>query len=81
MDYRTTNRSYSDYLKSKGSVNLESNINCNYNKAYNKALKLSLGNTTEKKQSVTLLNELYKIKKDPEVLILLQNLVASNPEC
>lgn len=81
MTERTTTWSYSDYLKSKQSINKVENKNYDYNKAYNKALSLSNGSAIEKTEAVKLLKSLVAIRKDPDVLTLLQTLRMSNPDC
>ena len=70
-DLRNSVGSYTEYLKKKGMTNSLNNSNYNYTYCYNKAVKLiSNGSISE---GVVLLRELYEIKKDPDVLRLIND--------
>lgn len=70
---------YISYLKSKASVNNKKNKNYNYNKSYNRALQFLKDNQIQK--AIFILRDLYKIRKDPDVLRQLQLLRLDNPAC
>lgn len=80
MSFTTKNTffDYNDYLSKKSSVNSIDGKNYSYISCYNKAIDIKDINPTE---AVNILIKLYEIKKDPDVLRLLQTLKSSNPNC
>ena len=69
-DLRKSIGSYSEYLKKKSMINSSNNQYYDYTYCFNKAVKLiNDGNISE---GVTILEELYAVKKEPDVLRLLQ---------
>ena len=69
-DLRNSVGDYTQYLKRKSMSNSSNNNNYDYTYCFNKAVKLiSQGSISE---GVTILDELYAVKKDPDVLRLLQ---------
>lgn len=80
MSFTTKNTffDYNDYLSKKSAVNKNDGLNYSYIRCYNKAIQIKDTNPTD---AVNILIKLYQIKKDPDVLSLLQSLQASNPNC
>ena len=69
-DLRNSVGNYTEYLKRKAMSNRSNNNHYDYTYCFNKAVKLiSQGSIAE---GVTILDELYAVKKDPDVLRLLQ---------
>ena len=67
--------SYSEYIRNKSRSTNDNSLTVNYRKSYNKAIDLKdAGQTAE---AITLLKNLYSIKKDPDVQALLIELGAS----
>ena len=77
MSQRNSYTDYSQYLKSQNTEEC-SRIARDYDKQYNRAFRLKDSNPTE---AVNILTVLYGIKRNPDVLSLLQDLSGSNPEC
>lgn len=77
MSYKNSFTDYISYIKNKA-INKENNFVYNYSKCYNKGLELK---ESDPSQAVQIFSQLYKVKKDPDVLYQLQLLQASNPEC
>ena len=74
-DLRNSVGSYTEYLKKKSMVNTSNNQYYDYTYCFNKAVKLiSNGNTSE---GVTILEQLYAVKKDPDVLRIIQQHTSS----
>ena len=77
MNKRNTYIDYTQYLRLKNTEQCDKSAR-DYDIDYNRAFDLSGSNPTE---SVSILKRLYSIKKNPEVLLLLQELRGSNTDC
>lgn len=73
-DLRNSIGNYSDYLKKKAITNRNNNKHYDYTKCFNKAIKLI--NDGKQSEGVALLKELYLIKKDPDVLKIINENIA-----
>ena len=79
MSERKRIGNYIEYLKQKSSVNKQNNENLDYDKCFNLALQYK--NNGDNVSAVEILNKLYAIKKQPDVLELLQELKSFNSSC
>ena len=77
MSKRNTYIDYTQYLRLKHTEQCDKTAR-DYDRGYNRALDLSGSDPTE---SVNILKRLYSIKKNPDVLSLLQDLSGSNTDC
>ena len=83
MSARNTYSNYIQYLKIKN--NSDPHVCAptarEYDRQYNRALVLSTGGVPEQQQAATILTDLLTVKKNPDVLALLQELRANNTDC
>ena len=77
MSKRNSYIDYTQYLKQQYTDECNK-IARDYDRDYNKAIDLS---SSDPSGSVIILKRLYSIKKNPDVLQLLQDLSGSNPDC
>ena len=83
MTDRNTYYNYIQYLKLKNTKLICAPTRREYDRRYNRALTLA-DDVNTKDKAMENAKELYKIKKDPDVLALIQKLLAggtSNPDC
>lgn len=78
MESRNSVFNYTLFLSQKSSVNKNDKLNYDYDKCLNLAIELK---DSKPIRSVEILKKLYEIKKDPEVIKLLQELKEYNVFC
>lgn len=85
MTDRNTYCNYIQYLKLKNTTKICAPTRREYDRRYNRALALSDDVAPgAKDKAMDIAKELYKIKRDPDVLAIIQKLLADgiiNPDC
>ena len=77
VSQRNTTSNYIEYLKNKGSVYRlnGSTENMSYTQCFNKAVELiNVGGVDNLNEANSILTQLYSIRKDPDVKVLLNQL-------